>query len=157
MTLVLAELNRYGLLFLDSRTGARSVGTAVARDWSVPHAGCDVFLDIDRPESIRQRLAEVEAVAYRQGHAIAIGHSREHTLDALETWLAWADGQGAGAGAGLRHRARAGGGRVGASRCGITLQGRPSTGSISDTCRQLRRASRSPPGKTMIVMCSIGR
>jgi hypothetical protein len=88
MTLVLAELNRRGLLFLDSRTGARSVGTAVAHDWNVPHAGRDVFLDdIDRPELIRQRLAEVEAVAYRQGHAIAIGHPREHTLDALETWL----------------------------------------------------------------------
>jgi polysaccharide deacetylase 2 family uncharacterized protein YibQ len=88
MTLVLAELNRRGLLFLDSRTGGRSVGTAVARDWNVPHAGRDVFLDdIDRPEIIRQRLADVEATAYRHGHAIAIGHPREHTLDALEPWL----------------------------------------------------------------------
>lgn len=88
MTLVLAELNRRGLLFVDSRTGGRSVGTAVARDWNVPHAGRDLFLDdVDRPEIIRQRLSDVEATAYRQGHAIAIGHPREHTLDALEPWL----------------------------------------------------------------------
>ncbi|MBM3601495.1 MAG: divergent polysaccharide deacetylase family protein [Alphaproteobacteria bacterium] len=89
MTLVLAELSRRGLLFLDSRTGARSVGTDVARDWGVPFAGRDVFLDdVDRPDMIRQRLAEVEAIAHRHGHAIAIGHPREHTLAALEPWLA---------------------------------------------------------------------
>jgi len=88
MALVLAEIRRRGLLFIDSRTSPRSVGAAVARRLAVPFAARDVFLD-DGPSggSIEEKLKELEQAASANGYAIAIGHPREATLSALETWL----------------------------------------------------------------------
>jgi polysaccharide deacetylase 2 family uncharacterized protein YibQ len=85
---VLAELKARGLLFLDSRTSADSVGAALAREFDVPNASRDVFLDHDpSPAAIRAKLAELEAVARRQGYAIGIGHPHDATIDALGPWL----------------------------------------------------------------------
>ncbi|MBZ0325745.1 MAG: divergent polysaccharide deacetylase family protein, partial [Alphaproteobacteria bacterium] len=85
---ILAEINRRGLLFLDSRTTAESVAIPLARGLGLPHAGRDVFLDDDAaPEAIRAKLGETEAIARRNGHAIAIGHPRDATLAALGAWL----------------------------------------------------------------------
>ena len=36
---------------------------------------------------MRRRLAETEAVARRQGFAVAIGHPHEATIQALAEWL----------------------------------------------------------------------
>ncbi|MBI1776324.1 MAG: divergent polysaccharide deacetylase family protein [Proteobacteria bacterium] len=85
---VAAELKRRGLLFLDSRTTAQSVAFQVAVEHGVPSAVRDVFLDNeDRSDAVLRRLAELEQIARRQGHAIAIGHPREVTLAELEQWL----------------------------------------------------------------------
>lgn len=85
---VLAELRARGLLFLDSRTAARSAGLAVARELGVPSAARDVFLDHETSEAfIRRQLAQTEAVARRQGTAIAIGHPYPQTLALLAEWL----------------------------------------------------------------------
>lgn len=85
---VMAELKRRGLLFLDSRTAADSVGTVVARVHRVPFAERDVFLDNDAMASaVEARLAETEMIARRTGAAVAIGHPHTGTLDALEKWL----------------------------------------------------------------------
>ena len=45
MTVVMAELKRRGLLFLDSRTTGATVGPALAREYEVPLAQRNVFLD----------------------------------------------------------------------------------------------------------------
>ena len=88
MGAVLAELNRRGLMFLDSRTSGRSVGGTMAQALGMPFARRDVFLDADGPASdVAANLAEVERVARRQGFAVAIGHPFEVTLDTLATWL----------------------------------------------------------------------
>jgi len=88
MTVVMEEVKRRGLLFLDSRTASNTVGSALARRMGVPFADRNVFLDNrNNSAEVRARLAEVEALARRKGTAIAIGHPREATLEALGRWL----------------------------------------------------------------------
>jgi polysaccharide deacetylase 2 family uncharacterized protein YibQ len=92
---VLAELKRRGLLFVDSRTSSKTVAPGIARDLGLPFVGRDVFLDHeDDAAAIRARLREVEALARRQGYAVAIGHPRERTLAALKEWLPAASARG---------------------------------------------------------------
>lgn len=85
---VIEELRARGLLFLDSLTTSGSVGAALARDIGVPYAVRDVFLDNDpAPAAVRARLAELELMAVRQGHAVGIGHPHDGTLEALAPWI----------------------------------------------------------------------
>lgn len=85
---VMAELRRRGLLFLDSKTTADTVGPALARELGVPHAARDVFLDND-PDApaVRDQLARLEQVARQTGLAIGIGHPHDGTIEALAEWL----------------------------------------------------------------------
>jgi uncharacterized protein len=84
MTLILEELNRRRLFFLDSYTTKDSVVPSVARQIGIPFLQRGVFLDnVDSPEAILGQIRELEAVAKKQGHAIAIGHYRKNTLDVL--------------------------------------------------------------------------
>jgi uncharacterized protein len=95
MSPVIEELRARGLVFLDSRTTARSVGFGLAAADGVPHAARDVFLDDDlAPAAISRQLAEVEEVARRRGSAIAIGHAHDTTLAALRVWLPSLAGKG---------------------------------------------------------------
>lgn len=92
---VLAELKRRGLLFVDSRTSSRTVAPAIARGLGLPFASRDVFLDHDDDTAaIRARLRELEEVAQRNGHAVAIAHPRERTLAALREWLPTMESRG---------------------------------------------------------------
>jgi polysaccharide deacetylase 2 family uncharacterized protein YibQ len=88
MAAVMVELRARGLLWLDSRTTAGSVGPALAREYDVPHVERDIFLD-NNPAlgAVQRQLAELEAAARRHGAAVAIGHPKDNTLDALAAWL----------------------------------------------------------------------
>ncbi len=89
MAWVLGELGRRGLAFLDSRTSAHTLGAKMARRMGVPYAERNIFIDNDGdPAAIRARLGETERFAEKNGVAIAIGHPRRTTLDALGPWLA---------------------------------------------------------------------
>lgn len=89
MDIVVAELKRRGLFFLDSRTSGSSVGAAAAASAGIAHATRDVFLDhVADPKKIQARIAETERIARRTGQAIAIGHPRTATMNALAPWLA---------------------------------------------------------------------
>ena len=89
MAPVMAELKARGLLFLDSRTIGRSTGVELARRYGVPHAARDVFLDNEvNTGAIAGQLAEVEAIARRNGSAVAIGHPHDATIEELALWLA---------------------------------------------------------------------
>jgi uncharacterized protein len=89
MSWVMDELKSRGLMFLDSRTIANTVGEKVAAADDVPTAGRDVFLDDDRTAAaVEARLKDTEAVARRRGTAIAIGHPHDATLLALNQWIA---------------------------------------------------------------------
>ena len=95
MRVVMDEVRRRGLLFLDSRTTGGTVGPRLARAAGVPVAERNVFIDNDnKVASINKQLAEVEAVAQRQGYAVAIGHPREATIKALGPWLAEVQNRG---------------------------------------------------------------
>ncbi|MGY0790410.1 divergent polysaccharide deacetylase family protein [Azospirillum argentinense] len=88
MAPVLGEIARRGLLWLDSRTTAKSAGLTLAREFQMPFAGRDIFLDNEMTVSaVRGQLAKTEQVARRQGYAIAIGHPHDATIDALASWM----------------------------------------------------------------------
>jgi polysaccharide deacetylase 2 family uncharacterized protein YibQ len=88
METVLRQFKGRGLMFLDSRTTAQSVGDQLAQEMGLPSIVRHVFLDDDESlDSVRRKLAEAEAVARRQGFVVAIGHPHESTLQALGEWL----------------------------------------------------------------------
>jgi uncharacterized protein len=84
MRVVLKELNRRGLYFLDSRTSPKSVGFSAARELHVPSMRRDIFLDhTDSEEFIKSQLAQLIKKAKIHGSAIAIGHPHESTWKVL--------------------------------------------------------------------------
>jgi hypothetical protein len=88
MAIIMAELRRLGLLFLDSRTSPQSVAARAAAHLGVPHAERDVFIDNDLGHaSVLRQLERAERIARFHGHAVAIGHPHDVTLEALRTWL----------------------------------------------------------------------
>lgn len=86
---VMDELKNRGLMFLDSRTIATSIGAKAAAAEGVPFAERDIFLDDEQiATAVDQQLKEVEAVAKKKGTAIAIGHPHDVTIAALTSWIA---------------------------------------------------------------------
>lgn len=95
MRVVLAEAKRRGLLFLDSKTIAGSVGDSLAAEMGVTHIARDVFLDDDMSEAaVAGQLMRAEAVARKQGYAVAIGHPHPATIAVLKRWLPEAKARG---------------------------------------------------------------
>ena len=88
MDVVMAEMSKRGLLFLDSRTSGHTVAAALAQRHRVPFEERNVFLDsVDVAGEAAARLKELESVARSHGHAIAIGHPKDKTIAALAAWL----------------------------------------------------------------------
>lgn len=86
MTVILKDLKRRGLFFLDSYTTPESVVPAVAREIGLPILTRGVFLDNeDSTQAIRAQLRHLRQVAREKGNAIAIGHYRTKTLEVLAT------------------------------------------------------------------------
>ena len=95
MAVVMKDLAARGLLFLDSRTGPKTVGRSVAERFGVPVVERNIFLDnVNEVPAVLDRLAEVERIARRTGFAIAIGHPRDATIEALSGWLPALNGMG---------------------------------------------------------------
>ncbi len=90
-----AVLRQRGLMFLDSRTGPRTVAGAIGRSMGVPVVERDIFLDnIISAENIRAQLLKTEDAARRTGFAIAIGHPHDATLAELRQWAQEAEARG---------------------------------------------------------------
>lgn len=88
MRSVVKALRQRGYLFLDSVTSGKSVAHETARDGGIPYAVRNVFLDHDDDlDRIRAQLRHTEQIARRTGLAIAIGHPRDKTIEALKEWL----------------------------------------------------------------------
>ncbi len=95
MGMVMAEVKKRGLLFLDSWTTGSSVGDSMARRLEVPRARRDIFIDNEVDvDKVLAQLAVTERLARRRGYAIAIGHPHDETLTALERWLPGAQERG---------------------------------------------------------------
>ena len=85
---MMVVLKRRGLMFLDSRTTRDTQALSVAQRFGVPAVERNVFLDHDpSPIAVRTALVRVEDLAQANGFAVAIGHPKDVTLDALEEWL----------------------------------------------------------------------
>lgn len=88
MRIVMEELRSRGLLFLDSRTIAQSVGATTAAAADVTHITRDVFLDNTMSvDAVLSQLKDAEAVARSQGYVVAIGHPHPTTIAALKRWI----------------------------------------------------------------------
>lgn len=84
MTLILRELKREELFFLDSHTTPRSVAPEICHAIGLPFLKCGLFLDNDNAvAAIKARLAQFRKIARDQGTAVAIGHYRKNTLEVL--------------------------------------------------------------------------
>lgn len=88
MDAVMAELKSRSLLWLDSKTIAATEGMAAAEAARVPYLVRDVFLDnVDKVDAVLAQLEQLEAIGRERGAAIAIGHPRDATIQALDQWL----------------------------------------------------------------------
>lgn len=88
MDRVMKVLKAKGLYFVDSKTIQTSVAADEAREDGVPYAERDVFLDhVETPEFVRNALTQAEHTAKRKGYAIAIGHPKAVTIEALKAWM----------------------------------------------------------------------
>ena len=89
MQTVMLELKKRELIFLDSVTSKSTKGQVSAIQIGVPFIARNIFLDhIDDINEIKTRLREVKALAKKRGYAVAIGHPRDLTINALKPWLA---------------------------------------------------------------------
>lgn len=85
---LMSDLRTRGVFFLDSRTHPASIAEKMAAEAGVPTAHRDVFLDhVETPAAVAKSLALLEKDARRHGVAIAIGHPKDVTIEALAAWL----------------------------------------------------------------------
>ena len=89
MTIVLAELKRRGLYFVDSKTTASSVAYKVAKKMALRTASRDIFLDNGLSESaLKIQMERLLSLSRHRGRAIGIGHPHRETLKLLKQYQA---------------------------------------------------------------------
>ncbi len=89
MRVVLQELKRQGVFFVDSRTNSASVAGTMAQQLGVRTARNDIFLDNSSDvEAIRQQVYKAFALAEKNGSVIAICHARTNTARCWEKYAA---------------------------------------------------------------------
>lgn len=89
MKVVLQELKKQKLFFVDSRTSSTSVARDMAREMGLPTAKNDIFLDNStNVETIRQQIYKAFALAEKNGSVVAICHARPNTVKCWEKYAA---------------------------------------------------------------------
>ncbi len=89
MSLVLEDMARRGIFFLDSYTTKDSVCVDIALEKGVPCIKRDIFLDNkNEAEYIRGQILEFERMVLDNGSAVAIGHDRPGTISVLKETVA---------------------------------------------------------------------
>jgi uncharacterized protein len=91
MKIILDELKRRNLFFLDSRTTPVSVCSDIAAKIGLRYAERDVFLDLSQKKDekqykayVRKQIRELINIAKTKGSAIAIGHDKKLTLEVIK-------------------------------------------------------------------------
>ncbi len=91
MRIVLREIKKRVLYFIDSRTAKSSVASQIAKSLGLRAASRQVFLDSgergDDPDYIRGQLKELASLARIKGKAIGIGHIRGATVGVLKEMM----------------------------------------------------------------------
>ncbi|MBE9504749.1 MAG: divergent polysaccharide deacetylase family protein [Proteobacteria bacterium] len=84
MKIVLKEIKKRNLFFVDSKTSIHSTGYSLAKAMNIRTAERHVFLDnVQTEEAITQQLLEAVKVAKDKGEAVAIGHPYPSTVIVL--------------------------------------------------------------------------
>ncbi len=84
MERLIRVLKKEGIVFVDSRTTPETKVPVVSEKYGIAYRGRDVFLDHrNGVENVKKQIAEAVAKAKRHGSAIAIGHPRPDTIQAL--------------------------------------------------------------------------
>lgn len=88
MAAVMEVLKQNNMFFLDSKTSAGSHAEEAAAETDVAYAHRHVFIDNNNDKKyILGQLQKAEKIALKNGYAIAIGHPKSHTFEALKEWL----------------------------------------------------------------------
>ncbi len=89
MRIVLEEIHKRGLFFLDSRTSPRTVAYSVAKSFGIKSESRDVFLDNKSDIGyIKGQIDTAIRIAKKHGEATAIGHAKLETAAAIREKLA---------------------------------------------------------------------
>jgi polysaccharide deacetylase 2 family uncharacterized protein YibQ len=84
MGIIMRQLKKKGLYFLDSFVTSQSVGADVAGKLGLGFARRDIFLDnTEDAQYIRSQLLKLKAKARMYGQAIGVGHDRKVTMQVL--------------------------------------------------------------------------
>lgn len=88
LRIILSELKRRGLFFLDSRTSSQSVGYETAQAIGLRAAGRTLFLDHSQAEGdIRENLQRLAQFSLSSGKAVGIGHPHPSTIRVLKEMI----------------------------------------------------------------------
>lgn len=88
MAIVAKDLKDRDLIFVDSVTSPKSIAYQATKEEGIITFKRDVFLDnLDNEAYVLNQLDRLEKVAKANGYAIAIGHPRAATIEALAKWL----------------------------------------------------------------------
>jgi polysaccharide deacetylase 2 family uncharacterized protein YibQ len=88
LRIVLIELKRRGLFFLDSRTTPQTVGLQTAKSVGLRATERSLFIDHSpNPEDIKQQLEKLVQLSLSTGKAIGIGHPHPSTLKSLKEMI----------------------------------------------------------------------
>jgi polysaccharide deacetylase 2 family uncharacterized protein YibQ len=95
LEVLMADLEKRHVFFLDSRTTPQTIAEQVAREHHLPTAHRNVFIDyVDTQKTVVAELQHAENFARSKGSVIAIGHPKDVTLAALEAWLPTLEAKG---------------------------------------------------------------
>lgn len=84
MDILMRELKKRNLFFVDSYTSNQSVAQQAARQHNVPYLRRQIFIDhIDSYEAKKKALRDLIQLALRHGEAVGIGHVRNGTPEAI--------------------------------------------------------------------------
>ena len=87
MGIVLRELKKRNLFYIDSRTTKETVALEMAKKMGLPSGRRHVFLDNElSPKRIRFQVERLLGMARRSGSAIGIAHPHRETLEALKEY-----------------------------------------------------------------------
>lgn len=85
MDKLIRVLKKEGIVFVDSRTTAKTKAPEISAKLGLRYLGRDVFLDHqDGVGNVKKQIREAIEKAKRHGTAIAIGHPRSDTIQALK-------------------------------------------------------------------------
>jgi polysaccharide deacetylase 2 family uncharacterized protein YibQ len=88
MEIILSELKRRGLYFLDSRTTPQTVGIKIARSLGLKAAERTIFLDNSSGAGdIKQKLEELTQLSLATGKGIGIGHPHSSTIKSIKEMI----------------------------------------------------------------------